>query len=663
MQNKKTLITGIVIDKFIDTYSEKEYSEAWNKLQNFISEIKHDVRLYSESAFDAEWIDEVFCNILGYPKKLKSRESWTTNGSGKKEERIDGVFFSNDCNTVKMVIELKSLDTPDLFKKTGNLSPITQGAKYLFQTPSSEMAVVSNFDKVVIFNKKEDYRQSWSLFNLNYDEFKEFYLILSYRSFYGELTNLMIHQSNESEKPVDDDFYTLAATIHKTLKKTLASEYADDLFNKFFALAYLEDCGRLPSQTIKTIYNKKLDFTHNLRTHFEVFSKFFQMMKNGKSIREAMGIDIDTASLSLWKNISYLEKIKIPKQLIDQVILLSEYDLKSVPIEKLFFYLTKKILNPYDGITHFDGDEYEYQFEFYKNFLNNSIEYSLVDVCLAFTTGKYHDISNPFVALFNQLSTKTIIEHKCERIFCLDFKTLINRQEYWHSIINKYDLEDEEIVEKIKEYAYSIEIFEYSGYSYAIIRSTHYYVDVLEIIEADNVIKLDKKTINKRIKLLSQEEKLWLENYLSGCSTFDLFGTVVDTENEADFSFNFTTGEIILKHDFVKLLQQYEWLDDYNTSYFIKSKNMDLPFILQSKEFNKYLSLNDFKNIYDVKIATFLTEKDFIDNEKKLCKVKENIETYEYKLRKLKQDQDVDELEVIRIEKLLESLNDMIQLD
>src|SRR5574343_251277 len=96
MSIKKTLISSLILERFIDNYTEVEYETAWKKLQTFIADRDDNPDWYNESKFDAEWLDAMFCGVLGYPKKLKSREYWTINGAGKKEERVDGVMYHND---------------------------------------------------------------------------------------------------------------------------------------------------------------------------------------------------------------------------------------------------------------------------------------------------------------------------------------------------------------------------------------------------------------------------------------------------------------------------------------------------------------------------------------------------------------------------------------
>ena len=101
----------------------------------------------------------------------------------------------------------------------------------------------------------------------------------------------MIEQSVHSEKDVDDEFYSLIASIHKSLHNRFKQEYASDLFNKFLAMAVLEDSAKLPPQLIQTVFNRKVDFDQNLKAHWDVFVTFFKTMKNNKSSREDLKID------------------------------------------------------------------------------------------------------------------------------------------------------------------------------------------------------------------------------------------------------------------------------------------------------------------------------------------------------------------------------------
>ncbi len=647
--NKKTLISSMVLERFIDNYSETEYQTAWEKLQKFLTDNKDNPDLYRESAFDAEWLNEVFCNILGYPKKLKSREYWTVNGAGKKEERIDGVFYNQDGESVKMVIELKALDTPDLFKKDGKLSPITQGAKYLFQTPKSELAVVSNFDDVVVFDRKEEFRQSWSLFEMTFDQFKEFYLVLSFNSFYGNLTELMIDQSEESDKDVDEDFYSLVVSIHKSLHNKLKTEYASDLFNKFLAMAILEDCSKLPPMLIKTVFNRKTDFDHSLKSHWDVFTTFFQSMKKSKASREYLNINEEISALPIWDDISYLGRIKVPKSILDQVVSLSEYNLKSVPLDRLFFNIAKKIYNPYDGISFWDDGGDVKQFEFYSKLLSN--EYKPVDICLGFACGLVDNVDDPLINLYNQLSPVKVVEGGDLKKFSIDPEFV---DDVWYNIVEREDLTDENTVKQILGYLDFVGMMDIDGDDYALLRLCNLPKESFDI-EADGVTtSIQRASVNTKIRVLNAEEKAWLDTYNKGSKPFSEFGAVVKS-HDADFKFNMTSGRITERDEFGNWRVEEELYESNAIELYIKSKSADLKLIISSADFLQYIDYSDLITLDNARVSSKLLSDEFLTMAKSLKQLKEHIGLYEYKLQKLINDH-ADEVEIFRLERHLDEL-------
>lgn len=653
--NKKTLISSMVLDRFIDNYSEKEYSEAWGKLQKFFKDYEGDPRWYQESQFDAEWLREVFNEVLGYPKNLMAREIYPeieVEGSKKQQkqrERIDGVFYNHPGGDVKMVIELKALDTPDLFKKNGQLSPITQGAKYLFQTPKSELAVVSNFNDIVIFDRKEEYRQSWKMFEMTFEEFKEFYLILSFNSFYGNLTRLMIEQSEESDKDVDEEFYSLAVSIHKSLHNKLKPEYASDLFNKFLAMAILEDCNKLPPTIIKTVYDRKTDFDHSLKSYWDVFITFFQSMKKSKASREYLNINEEISALPVWSDISYLGRIKVPKAIIDQVVSLSEYNLKSVPLDRLFFNIAKKIYNPYDGISFWDDGGDVKQFEFYSKLLKN--EFKPVDICLGFACGLVDNVDDPLINLYNQLSPVKVVEGGDLKKFSIDPDFV---DDVWYNIVERVDLTDENTVKQILGYLDFVGMMDIDGDDYAMLKFCNLPRESFDI-EVDGVTtSIQRSSVRTKIRILNAEEKAWLDTYHKGSKPFSEFGEVVK-QADADFKFNMTSGRIAERDEFGYWPEDEKLYESNAIELFIKSKSDDLKLIISSADFLQYIDYADLTTLVDARVSSHLLSDEFLTMAKSLKKLKEHIGLYEYKLQKLIAD-DADEVEIFRLEKHLDEL-------
>lgn len=644
------LVNNTVLERFLENYSEEKYQAAWEKLQQFKKDFENDKRLFVESSFDSEWIDEIFCNVLGYSKKLKSREYWITNGNGRQEERIDGVFYDNDLKTVKMVIELKALNTPNLFKKSGSLSPITQGAKYLFQTPESEIAVVSNFNDIVIFTRKEKYRQHWKLFEMSYERFKEFYLILCCESFYGGLTKLMIEQSTESEKDIDDEFFTLASSIHRSLFNKMKPEYASDLFNKFIALAILEDDSRLPAGLIKTIYSRKTDFDQNLKSHWEVFKAFFQNLKNNKSSREYLNISDTISSLPIWQNISYLGRVSVSKSILDQVVALSNYNLKSMPLDRFFYTLSKKILNPFDGVTLFNENELSEEhnrFNFYKNYLENGL--TPLDECLSFTCGRFYDLNSPLVNLYNQVSTKKI-ELAKNPVFTISYDS--NGFGEWRTIIDRVDLENSDIVKSILKPLTSVTLLEQDEMNYAILKFDSE-PDKTFLLDGDEI---KKSEIKDKIIVLSKDEKETIKIYEQVVKPLKDYINIV-SENDAECYYNPDLCEIVYKDALGQWIESRSY-ESYSPKVYFKRLFTDIDLILVSKPFQEYLRLKGLESIDgNTKISQSLFSDQMIKPLKELKMLKDTITLYTYSLEKLKRD-NASELEIMKVEMQLDKLYD-----
>ena len=173
----RTLISSNVLNKFIDTIPESEYKSAWEKIEDYRSEANL-IKSKSETTFQSEFLAKIFDDVLGYKTSakhnLKSSNLLVEHKNPNNGEKTDGVIIDSD-GEVKVVIELKSIKDTSATALRNKIrggavgkTPMQQAAVYLFQFPKSELAIVSNFDTVIVFNRKEAYTQEWSLFDMDY---------------------------------------------------------------------------------------------------------------------------------------------------------------------------------------------------------------------------------------------------------------------------------------------------------------------------------------------------------------------------------------------------------------------------------------------------------------------------------------------------------------
>ena len=659
----KMLINNSILNKFKDTISEKDYKNGWEKLQAY-QEQSALIRNYKETEFQSEFLAKIFGDILGYIPRSKSIKEANLIVEKKIEDGqkfIDGAIIDKEGKS-KIVIELKDTKSANLLKSKGgkgglhSLAPMQQASIYLFSESQADLAVVSNFDSLIIFDRKEKFRQEFSLFDMDYETFQEFYLILCSNSYWGGLTSMMIKQSGEQEKLIDDEFFTKVKSLHSLLHNTMSKENADDLFNKFMTLAILEDNGVLPTNLINSIHNKKDDFTHKMN-HWALWSEFFKAMKAHKQGRELMGINPAVAQMEVWQDVSYLGRTKLPKSTLDLVVEISKYDLFSVPLQELFFYMAVEIDSPYDLVLT-DVDK----FEFYSELLQKDDGIGC-DQATSFITMKAFNTDKPLIKLFNQVSPTPIVQDQNGINFAiapqLDIDDCWILRDLWH-------LEDEETVNLIKQKGLSIQLYETEldpDYSYVLINLTFFGFGKdaagdlpLMVNYGKDTGEIDRKTIKNKIMLLSTEDQKWLDERIVNSTPLSEFVEIVD-EKDADLRFELYS-KALTKYDTESERWETETFEFLETTYlYLKGKNSDVSYILNSDEFHKTLELisTDETNFLDLPIFEEQLSEEWLNKARGFAEINEKIRLYEAKQERLEK-KGAPELEILKVEEMLDRL-------
>ena len=665
----KMLINNSILNKFKDTISEEEYQKGWDKIQDYQSQADL-ISKYKETEFQSEFLSKIFGDILGYIPRSKSIKEANLIVEKKIEDGqkfIDGAIIGKDGRS-RIVIELKSIiDTSaaDLIKdksaksakKSGlhGLAPIKQASIYLFSEPIANLAIVSNFDTVLVFDKKEKFRQEFSLFNMDYETFKEFYLILHANSYWSGLTIMMIKQSGEQEKDIDDEFYVKVKTLHNILVNNMKDETANDLFNKFLALAILEDSGVLPTNLINSIHSMKDDFTHT-HNHWGLWSEFFKSMKSHKPGRELMGIDPSVSKMEVWQDISYLGRTKLQKSVLDLVVEISKYDLFSVSLQKLFYNIAIHIDSPYAEVL------VDNPYEFYSELLKKNDRYGC-DQASSFITLKTHDDTQPLITLFNQISNSKVIADMEGVAFSI--APNLDVDGCW-TLKDLSDLDDEETVDLIKKRAMSIELYENElepNYSFVLINLTFFGFGSqaadeipLQISYGNDTFELDRTSIKNRIVLLSTEDQNWLDENINNSKIIGDFVEVVDEEN-ADLRLNVGLRTLAKFDEDLKKWDN-DWDDIIATENFLylKVKNSDVEYILNSNEFQRVMNLVDWNETSFTELPVFekLSSSEWLETAREYSELLETIRVYESS--EIRLGREGKELELLKVQDKLEKL-------
>jgi len=657
----KKLISSNIINKFKNCISEEEYEKSWKKFQEYQKQ-KKEIKKYRESEFQSGFLSIIFGEVLGYVPRTKSLDEANLIVEKKIEEGkkfIDGAIIGKD-NKTRIVIELKNMKTKDLFKSQSgrglhSLPPIQQAAIYLFSEPLADLAVVSNFDKVIIFDRKEKFRQEFSLFNMNYEKFKEFYLILSANNYWNGLTQMMIKQTTEQDKEIDNDFYLKIKALYRILKNTMKEEYAKDLFNKFLALAILEDNGNLPANLINSIHNKKNDLLYKGGTHWKIWSDFFKSLKKLKPGKDLMGIDPAIAKLDVWQDTSYLGRVKVEKSTLDLVVEISKYDLFSIPLQKLFYNIALQIESTFETI---DFDNFDYYSE-----LLNANDYTGCDQTLSFIILKTYDENMPLIKLFNQISKNEKIIVKKDEIK-VAFSPDLELDDYW-LIIRKTELDNRKLVTLIKKRASELKIQNDCVLIHLINDDNMKNLPLrIEVNNKKNNRKfeMNRKDIKRRIIILSEEEQKWLDENLPDSKPLNYYAKLTN-ENNADVKFNLYTKIATKKEPKINMWEPSNdfVFNENNILYFKVNQDKisisDFVNILESPDFSKVMKLIswDKKSFMNLPVFSKLTSKKWLSKAKEYRKIKEMIRLYNFKLDE-QQEKNSPELEILKTKEILKNL-------
>lgn len=669
----KTLIVPNIINKFIDTVSEEEYQKGWETLKDY-QESFSSIEGIKEKELQSPFMERIFGQVLGYTSRSKNfkNQDFIVEKSSKGKF-IDGTLMQDGI--AKATVELKPA-TKDIFKcekkQSGSLHslpPIHQAAIYHFQEKTSELGIVSNFNDFVIFKDKQDLRQEFSLFDMNYDEFKEFYLIMNKESFYGGLTNLMIEQTEESDQVIDDEFFVKIAILHKQLHNKLKKEYADDLFNKFLALALLEDNGKLPANLINTIYNRKDDFDHSHSSLWEVFKDFFRNIKTNDKKREAMGILNEIAVLPVFQNVSYLGRIKVPKSILDLVLEISRYDLYSMKTDELFFNISRKIFDPYNLINPNEFSENAMtSFELYSEIMDagniNGTIPTAGSQTLAFCTNYVLSKETALVELYNQISGNQIKiidddeDQSTLRIMCTEYDPKNDFFDEYFVTKEPIDLEDPDYIKEIKNSLASVYYSSHiNDFEVVYLRFQKEPVDDFIFVTIDDISnKIPRKEINHRIIVLNNDDQSFVDEMeKSKLKLKDI--AEVTTKEKATVGLEIDFGKV-----FFKDVGADVWYDDdlfFFEQLFLKPKEKykdTLGFILSHPSITKYIALKDpfKKDFKNIPIPDEAFTEDFINRKKEEVKLDETISLYEMKLEKLQEGGL--EIDILKCEQTLDKL-------
>lgn len=319
-----------VINEFLKNQDEKLLSQRWAKFQDFKSKIE-DIKDFIETSYQDGFLEDIFVSCLGYTLKTKNPKDYNLEREKKNEtnsKRADGVIYLN--SEVIGVIELKD-------KKTKSLdSVVEQAFSYLHQNSKAKYVIISNFDELRFYIEKSVSYEKFSLFNMDYGEFKKLHLLLSYENIKSELPLKLKEKSNSFEQDISKKFYKLFSSFRLDLFDDIVKNNSNfdkhtllratqKLCDRIIFILFAEDKGLLKADTIKAIREdfKNQKFTNY--TLYDIYKFYFDGINKGNE-----KLEIPKYNGGLFAKDLLLDSLIIGDTILDERVQeLSKYDFLS----------------------------------------------------------------------------------------------------------------------------------------------------------------------------------------------------------------------------------------------------------------------------------------------------------------------------------------------
>jgi len=308
---------------------ESKVALRWAEYQKYLSKIDF-IRTVKEEKYQDGFLKDIFENCLGYTLDSTSPDDFNLEREKKNEtdgKKADGVIYVND--EVIGIIELKAQDTKNLDKIEA------QAFNYHNSHSNSKYIIISNFDELRLYIDKKTAYEKFSLFNLNYEEFKKFHLLLSHESIKDNIPQKLKDKSASFEQDISKNLYKDFSVFrthlfenlvkNNSLDKALLLRLTQKLCDRIIFILFAEDRGLLTANTIKEIRERYKNDGFGDRSMYDYFKLYFDAINKGNE-----RLNIPKYNGGLFAVDETLDSLIIDDNILDlEAQALSDYDFMS----------------------------------------------------------------------------------------------------------------------------------------------------------------------------------------------------------------------------------------------------------------------------------------------------------------------------------------------
>jgi len=299
-----------------------EYQKYKEKI-DFIKGVK-------EEKYQEGFLKDIFENCLGYTLDSTNPSNFNLEREKKNEtdsKKADGVIYLD--SEVVGIIELKG-------QNTKNLDKVQQQAFwYLTQHTNAKYVIISNFDELRFYFDKSTSYEKFSLFNLEYEDFKKLHLLLSFESIKDNTPLKIKEKTANFEAQISKELYKDFSIFRNHLFENIVKNNSDceksillrltqKLCDRIIFILFAEDRGLLTANTIKDIRDRY----HNDIVGLDIY-EYYKIYFNAINVgNDKLGIPQYNGGL--FASDTTLDNLKIDNDVLDmEAQKLSDYDFES----------------------------------------------------------------------------------------------------------------------------------------------------------------------------------------------------------------------------------------------------------------------------------------------------------------------------------------------
>lgn len=282
-------------------------AKAWEKLKHWADLAEQGHLGQKETSLDAEFLEKVFGDALGYrsvsesPEKYYRERNFFVSGAGTADGAL-GKFSSNEEKKPLAIIELKGADTDLDHDKFSGRTPVQQLWDYLDQLPECPWGILSNYVTIRLYHHDGTPRRAYEEFTVqdfrNQSRFRQFYYVFERQRLLGNrlspsralelLKRSRIRQQEVGPELYDDYSRQRMALIEHLVTKLAvpqdeAIRIAQKILDRIVFVAFCEDRSLLPERVIERAYSQLPPFYKVTNPRWQNFKALFGFLDEGNT--------------------------------------------------------------------------------------------------------------------------------------------------------------------------------------------------------------------------------------------------------------------------------------------------------------------------------------------------------------------------------------------